>query len=189
MSEIITCPSGRKGSIRAMLVRFGREYQKLGLAKGEYLVVESVDCEQNLVKLRGEGGKGVSWQPWRHKKVEVYEAEQRDLRVGDLVRFTRNDRERGWKNRETGRVVEVDEAKSTVLVETELVQGHLTRHRLDLGKDRHWEHGYASTIFSAQGRTTDEVLIHIDTSQKQVMGHEAWYVAVTRARSSLAVFT
>ena len=38
-------------------------------------------------------------------------------------------------------------------------------------------------------RTTDEVVIHIDTSQKQVMGHEAWYVAVTRARDNLAVFT
>jgi len=33
--------------------------------------------------------------------------------VGDLVRFTRNDRERGRKNGETGRVVEVDEVNPT----------------------------------------------------------------------------
>ena len=31
--------------------------------------------------------------------------------------------------------------------------------------------------------------IHIDTSQRQVTGQEAWYVAVTRARDNLTVFT
>ena len=34
-----------------------------------------------------------------------------------------------------------------------------------------------------------EAFLDQNTSQKQVMGHEAWYVAVTRARDNLAVFT
>ena len=102
----------------------------------------------------------MDWQPWRLKKVEVYEQEKRELRVGDLVRFTRNDRERGWKNGETGRVVEVNEEGLSVVVEIKHGISQTVRHTLDLGKDRHWEHGYASTIFSAQGRTTDEVVIH-----------------------------
>ena len=30
---------------------------------------------------------------------------------------------------------------------------------------------------------------HIDTAHKQVTGHEAWYVALTRAKSALTVYT
>ena len=105
------------------VVRFAREYKKLGIAKGEYLTVESVDRQYNLVRLKGAGEKRVAWQPWRLKKVEVYEQEKRELRVGDLVRFTRNDRERGRKNGETGRVVEVDEGSRSVVVETEVSGG------------------------------------------------------------------
>ena len=60
---------------------------------------------------------------------------------------------------------------------------------LNLYGQRYWEHGYASTIYSAQGKTVDQILIHVDTSQKSVMGHEAWYVAITRARLAAKVFT
>ncbi len=171
------------------VVRFDRGYKKLGVSAGEYLTVESVDRKYNTVRLRGAGERRVDWEPWRFKKVEVYQAEQRDLRVGDHVRFTRNDRETGRKNGEAGRVVELDEGNLTAVVETELVKGQPTRHKLDLRQDRHWEHGYASTIYASQGGTADEVVIHIDTSQKQVTGHEAWYVALTRAKSELTVYT
>jgi len=52
-----------------------------------------VDRQYNQVRLKGAGEKRVDWQPWRLKKVEVYEQEQRELRAGDLVRFT----SRSWK--------------------------------------------------------------------------------------------
>jgi hypothetical protein len=59
---------------------------------------------------------------------------------------------------------------------------------LHLDRQPHWEHGYASTVHAAQGRTTDEVLIHIDSSQKSVVGRESWYVAISRARRGVEVF-
>ena len=46
------------------VVRFAREYKKLGIAKGEYLAVESVDRQYNLVWIKGAGEKRVDWQPW-----------------------------------------------------------------------------------------------------------------------------
>ena len=95
---------------------------------------------------------------WRTEKAPLFGSAAANCRAS--LRFTRNDRERGWKNGETGRVVEVDETNRSVVVETEPVKGQVARHGLDLRQDRHWEHGYASTIFSAQGRTTDEVVIH-----------------------------
>ena len=45
------------------------------------------------------------------------------------------------------------------------------------------EHGYASTVHSAQGRTVDSVVIHLDTRQQALSGQESWYVAISRARS------
>ena len=95
----------------------------------------------NQVRLKGAGEKRVDWQPWRLKKVEVYEQEKRELRVGDLVRFTRNDRERGRKNGETGRVVEVDEGSRSVVDETEPVKGQVARHGLDLRQDQGRDRG------------------------------------------------
>jgi len=47
---------------------------------------------------------------------------------------------------------------------------------------RHWEHAYASTVHAAQGKTTDRVLVHLDTKYEKTIGSESFYVAISRAR-------
>jgi ATP-dependent exoDNAse (exonuclease V) alpha subunit len=59
---------------------------------------------------------------------------------------------------------------------------------LDLSTQRHWEHAYASTIHAAQGKTTDRVLVHIDTKYEQTMGSESFYVAISRARHEAKLY-
>lgn len=60
---------------------------------------------------------------------------------------------------------------------------------LDLAAERHWDHGYAVTAHGAQGQTRGRVLVHVDTSQRQLTGHEKWYVSISRARGDLAIYT
>ena len=36
---------------------------RVGVAKGEYLTVESMDRQYNLVRLKGAGEKRVGWEP------------------------------------------------------------------------------------------------------------------------------
>ena len=51
--------------------------------------------------------------------------------------------------------------------------------RVALDRDRHWEHGYASTIHAAQGRTAERVLLNVDGRAGHMIGHESWYVRMS----------
>ncbi len=169
---------------RGDVVRFGRRYKGFGVEKGEYAVVAGMNKETYSVTLEKNGGSTVEWEPWRRSKVEVFDKAGRNLQVGDDIRWTRNDRDLGRRNGEVAQVASVDSESLTAQVRT--ARGIQI---LDLERQQHWEHGYASTVHAAQGRTTDEVLIHLDTKQKNVVGHESWYVAISRARHSAQVFT
>ena len=85
-----------------------------------------------------------------------------------------------------GRVVQVlsvDAARRVAMV-----QGSRSAQVLDLGAQQHWEHAYASTIHAAQGKTTDRVLVHIDTKYEQTIGSESFYVAISRARHEAKLY-
>ena len=166
-------------------VRFGRAYRTLGVEKGEYVKVTGVQPDKNQVVLETSAGRTITWQPEKHTKVELFSQEFRELKEGDIIRWTRNDRKEGRRNGELARVVALEAEKGLATVQAADGQ-HQT---LDLTRQKHWEHGYASTIYSAQGKTAGQVVIHLDTRQRGVMGKEAWYVAISRARDSLEVFT
>jgi ATP-dependent exoDNAse (exonuclease V) alpha subunit len=54
---------------------------------------------------------------------------------------------------------------------------------------QHWEHGYASTVHAAQGRTADRVLVHLDARYEKTVGSESFYVALSRARHQAKLYT
>ena len=121
----------------------------------------------------------------RYTQVEVYQAEARRLAVGDRIRWTRNDKALGRRNGEYADVVGFDPETRAVTVQ--LPSG--TKQTLDLGRERHWDHGYAVTAHAAQGQTRDRVLVHVDTSQRQLTGREQWYVSISRAKHELTIYT
>jgi len=167
------------------IVRFGQGYRSLGVEKGDYVTVRDVDRERGSVQLDLVTGRSVEWQPLKLSKVEVYSPEVRELRTGDIIRWTRNDAGQARRNGETVEVIAVDSERAEAQVRTRKREVQA----LDLTRRGHWDHGYASTVYAAQGRTSDEVLIHIDSRQKAVVGQEAWYVAISRARESALVVT
>jgi len=164
------------------VVRFGRAYAKLGIQVGEYLTVKGVDVERGVVSL-SRGGNVVAWEPRRGTNVEVYQEENRSVSVGDRLRWTRNDRELGRRNGDVVQVVSVDMARSAAMV-----QGSQRIERLDLDSKQHWEHAYASTVHSAQGKTADRVLAHLDTKYEKTIGSESFYVAISRARHEVKLY-
>ncbi|MEN9904927.1 MAG: hypothetical protein RLZZ555_1492 [Pseudomonadota bacterium] len=180
------------------VVRFGRDYQQIAARKGDYMRVVAVDGPQGTVMLQKEDGSQMAWQPRRHSKIEVYEADQRELARGDLIRFTRNEGE--FRNGEVARVVAVAGQQVTL----ELRQGQeTTRHQLDLSRNRHWDHAYAQTVHASQGSTQYRTLFHIraphtEGERKQtralenmarVFGDRSFYVGVTRASHELRIYT
>jgi ATP-dependent exoDNAse (exonuclease V) alpha subunit len=59
---------------------------------------------------------------------------------------------------------------------------------LNTDKSLHLDHAYCSTVYSSQGQTVDRVLVDADT--RSLTSHEsAFYVAISRARHSVGIYT
>jgi ATP-dependent exoDNAse (exonuclease V) alpha subunit len=172
--------SYREGDI----VRFSRRYKRLGAEKGEYAHVVQIDVDANLLELRRMDGLLIQFCPAQAKLIEVYSCEERTLRAGDRIRFTRNDRDRSRANGGEAVVVAVDVTKRRVTID----RGG--RHEiLELDHERHWDHAYVRTVYSAQGRTAERAILHIDNENQKLVGFESFYVGLSRARSSVAIYT
>jgi conjugative relaxase-like TrwC/TraI family protein len=168
------------------IIRITRKggYKRFGLAEGEYLTVQIVD-DTGAVRLRRRSGAEISWIPERASKVEAFREEHRQLAAGDKIRWTRNDHRLGRKN---GGIAEV----TTVATETQTATVKLSDgslQTLHLGAEKHWDYAYASTVHGAQGATCDRVIVNINTEKSALVGHESWYVAISRAREDVIVFT
>ncbi|HEX7740978.1 MAG TPA: AAA family ATPase, partial [Sphingobium sp.] len=82
---------------RGDVVRFTRDYADKGVARGEAYRVESIDPAKAAITLKSEDGREVDWRlrQWGAGKVQAFEPQPLELKSGDSIRFTRNDREVG----------------------------------------------------------------------------------------------
>lgn len=166
------------------VIRFGKEYRSLGVGKAEYARVVTVKADSNIIILQMErDARTVEWQPHRNTAVEVYRREERTLMHGDFIRWTRNSYEQDRRNGELVRV-RVDSESGTVLAR----ERDGKESRFDPQRDRHWDHGYASTVHASQGRTVERGIYHADSDQIAT-NREAWYVALSRAREEVRIYT
>jgi len=132
------------------LVKFNHTIKRLGINKGDLLVVTGHQDRQVL--LLDQNSNNISWDPTRFATyfkgaVEVYTKEIRFVMAGDLIRWTRNDEERGIVNSETAEVINVKQQIATVKLNNGKVLD------LDLSKpiNQHWDHAYGSTVHVVQG--------------------------------------
>lgn len=171
------------------VVRFTRDYADKGVARGDAFRVEGVDPAKAAVALRSEDGREVDWRlrQWGAGKVQVFEAQRLELRAGDSIRFTRNDREAGRMNGARGEVTAIDTEDRTVTVRDS--RGQVQTLRLDATRDRHIAHGYVDTAFAAQGRTADHVIVHADSRATNLVDQKSFYVGISRAKQSATIFT
>ena len=171
------------------VVRFSRDYPDKGVARGEAFRVEAVDPIKAAIALRSEDGRDVDWRlrQWGAGKVAVFEAQRLELRAGDSIRFTRNDREAGRVNGARLDVTAVDAEARTATVRGS--RGQITTLRLDAARDRHIAHGYVDTAFAAQGRTADHVIVHADSRATNLVDQKSFYVGISRAKQSVTIVT
>ena len=163
------------------VVRFGRDYKKLGVEGGEYARVVGFS-DQGTIKLQKADGKTLDWQPQQTAQIEVFRAERRELQAGDKIRFTRNDKDRGLNNGDVAYVKAINGDKATVQLKGQTVA-------IDLREVKHLDYAYASTINSSQGKTVDATAFHIRGKSGQVFGDRAFYVGATRSRHELRIYT
>lgn len=132
------------------LVKFNYPIKRLGINKGDLLLV--VDRKDNQVLLLDQNYNKVSWDPVKFAAyfrgaIEVYTAAIREVMAGDLLRWNKNDEERGIINSETAEVITIKEG----LVEVKLSSGKLLYLDLSQEINQHWDHAYGSTVYVVQG--------------------------------------
>lgn len=167
-----------------MVVRFGKEYRSLDVARGSYGTVVSTNVPRHEVALRMEDGRQLAWSPEKHAKVEVYKPDNRELGIGDELRFTRNNKDLGVNNGTLGKVVEI--GNDTILLDT--AKGQVTLRSADKSES-HWDYAYAMTVHASQGRTTNDVNFMITADSGKAMGERSFYVGITRPRLDMTIYT
>ena len=171
------------------VVAFHRPYKRLGVGKGDERRVESVDRKTMTVHLEGSDGSTVAWRPseigGRKGGTEVYRAETVELRAGDRIRWTRNDKGLGLVNSGTAEVMGVRNGRVAFMLE----DGR--RLALTPGDPqlRHLDHAWASTVHAFQGRTVDNVIAAMEANHPNLTTAKAFYVEISRARDRAELVT
>jgi len=171
------------------VVRFTRDYADKGVTRGEAYRVESIDPAKAAVALKSEDGREVDWRlrQWGAGKVQAFAPQPLELKTGDSIRFTHNDREAGRVNGGRCEVIALDEQGYTATIQTP--GGKTETLNLDAARDRHIAHAYVETAFTAQGRTANHVIIHADSRATNLVDQKSFYVGISRAKESATIFT
>jgi hypothetical protein len=156
-----------------------RDY-KNGLRRGEqYTVLDT--GPGNRLTVPGSDGVVLAFSPAQTTQLSVYKPERTELAVGDQIKITRNDKDRDLANGDRFTVKEIREKEI-------VAEGGGRRITLDAAQARYAALAYASTVHSAQGLTSDKVLINLET-RSLTTAKDVYYVAVSRARYEAEVFT
>jgi len=155
-------------------------YKKQGLVRGQHYEIQSVDVAQNRLTLKSPTEQINTIDPACCEKKKTYLMEPLMIAQGDRLRWTRTDRATGVCNGQEFQVDAVVENGQAIV-----------RYRdnktafIDLSGQQFVDYDYVSTTYSAQGRTADSVLATLD----QFTGKESFYVAASRSRQSLTIYT
>lgn len=186
------------------VLRFNIGDPSTDIQKGDYWAVDQVILEHQWLRLTplaktSDQPELILWKPklWNSRQragVEVYQSEKRELMVGDLIRWTRTNEVLGLLSPELARVEKVGE--ETVVVRSLKLtdQGLMSEDKaieLQVHHPRlqHWDHAYAMTGYSAQGKTISEVIINAESWRPQLTSQPSLLVALTRAVNQLTLYT
>ena len=171
------------------IVRFTRDYADKGVVRGEAYRVESVDPAKSAVALKAQDGREIDWRlrQWGAGRSQAFTPQSLELKTGDRIQLTRNDREAGRINGVRSEVTAINEQTRTATIRSP--RGATQTLALDNPSDQHIRHAYVETAFAAQGRTADHVIIHADSRATNLVDQKSFYVGVSRAKASVAVYT
>ena len=170
-------------------VLFPRALKSLGVSAGEYARVESVEARYGIVRIN-VGGRRVTWQPGMvaggaKMPPQIFVERETTLADGERITWTKNDSSLGLTNGQRLTVIATDAQRMTVQTE----DGRRVEIDRGVQSGKHWEHGYATTIYKSQGQTASQVLVDASSSDKSLLTQKAFLVAVSRQTEGLTLYT
>jgi ATP-dependent exoDNAse (exonuclease V) alpha subunit len=172
------------------VVRFTADAPTHGLKSGDYATVTRVDAKANTVTIEA-GGREMTYNPKRLNGVSVFTREERQLSVGDRVRFTQPFSEKRVANGEFGTVATIERGTIRVRLDSEAKgEGKGRSVGFALKDYGHIDYGYATTSHSSQSRTSTRTLFVVDTDRGGAsLNARTAYVGPTRGREDIRVYT
>ena len=167
------------------LVVFSQNLLNYRLKKDEILTVTGFDYDR--VMLLHPDGKPRRFRPAGRVRysLDVYETRPIEIRAGDRIRWTRNDRKRSLINGGRAEVEGIARGR----VRFRLADGRGLSLRVDDPQLRHIDHAWSSTVHGAQGSTAEGVIAVLDSSYGALTDQSTFYVEISRARERAVVLT
>lgn len=153
-----------------------RNYKRRGLEKGQLYSVVGKDSDQ--ITLKASNGQYFHVDTGFDKAV--YQRQHIEIAEGDRLRWTKNDRQLGRRNGQEFVVKAIAGSNAQI----EYLDSGQTEI-INLQQAQHLDYAIVSTTYSSQGKTADRVLMAADNT----IGQESFYVAVSRARYDLKLYT
>ena len=157
-----------------------RDYPRYGMERREQYRVQARDLESNQLTLQGLGDEPFVFDPAGCANKTTYAVQEIAIAPGDQLRWTRNEASPGVRNGQTVTVEAIDASGIATLRD-----GKGETLTLALTGQQYLDYALVSTTYSSQGKTADQVLADIDST----LSKEGLYVAVSRAKSNLKLYT
>ena len=168
----------KEEALSGILKDWGKE--SLTNSQGTQLIL----AQRNIdVDALNQGARDILREQGKLGDVEVTCMTQRgkmSFAIGDRVQFTKTDKSQGLFNAEFGIIQHIDPQtkKLTVLMDNK-EQKEVDPYTYD-----GLRHGYASTVYKAQGSTLD----HVYVLHSKIINQQVNYVALTRQTKSLSLY-
>ncbi|PSR16650.1 conjugative relaxase domain protein, TrwC/TraI family [filamentous cyanobacterium CCP3] len=157
-----------------------QDYRKQGLLRGEQYRVIAVNPEAQQAVLETPSGSVLSINPSLCPRKTVYTTQSISAAVGDRLKWTRNNSKAGIRNGQ-GFVVMGLEPDGTATIR----DGAGQTSTINLSGNQYVDYAWVSTTYSSQGKTAERVLALLG----ETTNREAFYVAVSRAKRAVTLYT
>ena len=171
------------------IVRFNQDAKRLGVKNGDYWKVAETDFKTNTVRLEN-GERSIDWDPRKvgtglKQSAQLFRERESSVANGEAIVWSRNNSDLGLRN---GQCLTVTTREgNTMTVRSE--DGRTVNLDLARPDHKHWEHGYASTVYKSQGKTSQDVLVHAPTTDKELLSQKAFLVAISRQKENITIVT
>ena len=167
-------------------VLFNQDMVNFRVKRDDALTVTGIE-EDRVVLMHPDGRPRhvAPQQKYYRYRLEVYEAREIEIRAGDRIRWTRNDKTRALVNGGRAEVLAITRDR----VRFALDDGRNLSLRHDDPQLRHIDHAWSTTVHGAQGSTADGVIAVLDSGHGSLTDQSTFYVEISRARDSAVVLT
>ncbi len=157
-----------------------QDYRKQQLAKGQQYTVIAIDVVTNRLTVETEASERLQLDPSQCDLKTIYQTERIPIAPGDQLRWTRNDRTQGRRNGQAFTVDGLDDRGQAIVRDADGKTAFI-----DLSGRQFADYAIVATTYASQGKTADRVLAALD----QTTGKESFYVAASRAKHELVIYT